>query len=471
MNQIDQQSAPEPGSQEGLRPLQVFFLLVFGAYILFPREDGLKTVGLGAEGARILFLDVFVLIVLIGHAALYRHSLKETLSVTGRVPWLLFGGTVLYSLLRGLPAFGGMALGESRWFFCAALVPVGYTLYNERFGRLLQRTLVVAALFHALVASVQMATGQSWDESEEIRRFAGGREALVIAMGILSLVDMRARAAWRGDGSWWGLMAFFASMLLVIQTRSLFLMLPVILLVYAAFRSETVGTLLKSAAIGIVTVFVVTSFIVAVVVPRDVASSIRASAEVAIEGFSPAAWEFVMNPGDFTPAAAEGFSAAGNTAFRLMAWSQVVTALDEAPGGWFVGLPMGSGFLFFDPSGYLWENLEPHNDYLSIVSKIGLVGFAGYTLFLVLLLRFALRARREDLSIFLLGQAPFLVCIVLLISVYGSLNAEMRTYGTHFWIWPLIGIAIRSLERLQLPLVPTRGDAPEAPDGGGGKRE
>jgi O-antigen ligase len=414
-------------------------------YLLFPTEDGIKTLGIGERGSRLLLMDLFVVSLVIASISIYGLACRNIMQITGKVPWFLFLGAFLVSLIRGLPAYGGMALGEARWFACALLVPVGFALATGPFIRKIEQVFLFAAALQAIGAVYEIATAQSWDETESVMRFSGGRQALAITFGVLVIVhrwfDANRPRALRDRL----LLIFFLGTILAVQTRSLFLFLPLIVLFYVTMRLGLRMELVKRLGKAFVILGGVLLFVYAYVLPRDLQTSINASAQVVVEGVSPTTLQYILDPYQSGGSIADQFSKAGNTAFRVMAWSQVLQAIDESPGGWFIGMPMGSGFFFADPSGQTYENLEPHNDYLSILSKIGLIGLYGY---FVLLFRACLPlARREfgDMNLMPKTNALFLMSLVLLLSLYGSLNAEMRTYGTHFWLWPLLGMSLREL--------------------------
>jgi hypothetical protein len=189
--------------------------------------------------------------------------------------------------------------------------------------------------------------------------------------------------------------------------------------------------------------------LVSFVLPADIRESIETSFDVAGEVFDPVTLRTLGDPAAAGPDITSQFSNAGNTAFRLLAWVQVLTTIDETSGAWIYGLPMGSGFAFYDQGGYLFENLDPHNDYISILSKVGLIGLGAYLWILWRVARSVLRGKRTQRVAFEGGPAPVMLAIGTLLLLFVSLNAEIRTYGVHFWIWPMLGCGVRLVGDLE----------------------
>jgi len=355
---------------------------------------------------------------------------------------------LIYSMLRGLPIYGGWALGESRWFFCSVLVPVGYLVYDRLLMRRVKMLLVLLALAHSIAAAYQMISGAGSSEGDTVTRFAGGRESLVVALGFLvTMHDIITTRRPARRSPWRVLLAlYFVVVLVIIQTRSLYVFLPIIvagyMLVTGRLNSKIVVRSLGAAVFG--TLFLIG--FTQVILPDEISSSITESVKVSLEGFSSKTLALLADPYDVGQSIADEYSKGGNTAFRLMAWSQVIVAIDETPYGWLVGMPMGAGFYFMDPSGYQYENLEPHNDYLSILSKVGLIGLLGYFIIIGSYGIRVFRHGKEGASAPLQMDSALLFSIIFLLSLFSSLNAEMRTYGVHFWLWLFLGMGIRCIE-------------------------
>jgi O-antigen ligase len=229
------------------------------------------------------------------------------------------------------------------------------------------------------------------------------------------------------------------------QTRSTFLALPVALLLSLGLKgSVRIGGLLKQAAIGLLLLALIwTAF--AVLMPSTLTKSVEASVDVVIESLQPETIGMLFS-GDITSETRNlGLSQSGNTAFRLLAWAQVIQEVDEVEGGKWIGAPLGSGYYFYDESGTMYTNLDPHNDYISIWSKVGWIGLAGYLLILASLIRAYLRTKK--LSARSLGKNVMtnVLGILFLLLLFVGFNAEVRSYGSHFWIWAVLGFGFKAV--------------------------
>ena len=424
----------------------IFYLTLF-LYLLFPRDDGLKIVGIGPEGSRVLLLDILLLLMLIGSLSVYFRSFKGVKNKTGLFPLLLFGGATLFSLVRGIPVYGGYAIGEARWYLLSVMMPVGYAIYDSNTLKTTKRLFYIAALWHSAIILFNLYSGSSWDTRGDVLRFAGGRESLVIGLTCVMLIDDIISAAAVSKKSilpWIGLI-LFSFVLLVGQTRSIFLFLPIVLIIYFAFLGRLkLLNLVKLATVGALFIVVIGAGAV-YVLPEGVSRSISSSWDVVSEALSVNTYRAVIDPSLLGSGVNSDFSRSGNTLFRVLAWSQVITNIGEVPGGWFIGMPMGAGFEFYEPSGTLDINLDPHNDYISILSKIGLIGLAGYFLILWSYARNVWQERQAQLPILKRTDFILVFAIVCMLALFVSLNAEIRTYGLHFWIWFFLGFGFKSL--------------------------
>lgn len=451
----------EQAMPHALKAGRLIFLLVLLAYWAFPNEDGIREWGIGSEGGRVLLLDLFVITLLFLVMSQYRTAVSSVVRMTSRVGWVMFWSALLLSMVRGLPLYGGWAIGESRWFFCSILVPVGYLLFDDVTSHRLKTVLIVLGVFYSVLVTYQVASGAAWDVSESVMRFAGGRAGLIVSLGILVLLhDIMSTSRIAVVPIWKPILSlYFAGVLLVIQTRSLYVFLPIVVLVYSFVTSRVNSRIALKILVLAISAGILLYGAAQILLPKAVTHSIDESISVVWDGFSMRTLEIMGDPSESGYDVANQFSKSGNTAFRLMAWSQVIAAIDETPWGWLLGMPMGAGFYFIDPSGHAYENLEPHNDYLAILSKVGFVGLIGY---FMVLASFAIRVFRHSKTFPSSGcqnDSALLLAVVLLLSLFGSLNAEMRTYATHFWLWMFLGLGIRSLESREGGSVASSGSA------------
>jgi O-antigen ligase len=132
---------------------------------------------------------------------------------------------------------------------------------------------------------------------------------------------------------------------------------------------------------------------------------------------------------------------AENNPWRLSAWRQVLDYTAEAP---LFGHPFGSYFgsqgWLVNGSGQAMDKLGPHNDYISIVSKIGAVGLCALVYVIVVCGRRLFGSiGRIGLNSLRAYRAACLCCLIET-AVYVAFNTELR-YGAFLFIWLFMGLA------------------------------
>ena len=108
-----------------MRIARFTFFLFFTLYMFFP--DSARNIGFGSAGLRVLFLDVLVFIMIL---ASIKNFLLSFIQLTKMIPItaiIFFSITIIISILRGLPNYGGFTIGEARWFLLSILILVGFS--------------------------------------------------------------------------------------------------------------------------------------------------------------------------------------------------------------------------------------------------------------------------------------------------------------------------------------------------------
>lgn len=425
----------------------VYAMLLF--WSLFPNDEVIRVIGFGPEGARLMLLDVLVLLaVIFALCASWKEFSRGVRSVSA-VGLTLLLGVASFSLLRGLSQYGGFAIGEARWYYLFILLPTTYVLFEGEFLRVLTRIYVAAALVQTIRIPVLYLT-RAYEESDlGVIRFIGGRDVLIIAIAILLLVH-RGTMTRRYSLSSFLLLVGFSLAIIVNQVRSFLFIFPVILLLYFVLqRAISVRQI----------VFMGTTFsgllaIILIFLPKEILQSVSTSLEVLTDLVNPTTYEVLFNISDFGQYMGSEFSQAGNTLFRFIAWSQTINDVFSTPGAWIWGLPLGSGYYFRDAGGGEYVNLDPHNDYVSIFSKTGIVGLLGYVAILASYVRSLHRYRR---TVRWRNDAMVIATVVFLLLLFVGVNAEIRSYASHFLVWIFLGMSVRQLASTRpLPSV-TRG--------------
>jgi len=406
--------------------------------------------GFGPPGTRVLIGDVFLLLTVMCAFKKIKYGFSECVKAIGWLPLVVFLGGFAYSVIRGVAAYGGGALGDSRWFCAIVLLPVGYLIYDPKYLPTIKNMFITAATVHSVMVLVRYFTGGAWDISGEVMRFATGRASLIISIGCVCLLGKEFLSETRLKISLLqgGLLALFLLALVLGQTRTIFIMLPVafVLIMWNlnALRRKTV----VKVVIALVLLAVVGSIAFKTLLPADIQTSIYASFEVIGEVFNPRTYELIFEDDSALTAesihARNEFSRSGNTYFRILAWKQVIATLKGDPGWFLVGLPIGTPFLWYGTGKKLFENLLPHNDYLAILARVGVIGFAGY---IAILARFFIMTRRYVVRLKRLNDIPeglvIVITMLMFLLLFVSINAELRAYASHFWVWLLLGMGIR----------------------------
>ncbi len=129
--------------------LKLLTLSLCAAYFFFPNDDEFHVLGIGPTGARILVLDMVILVLMFVSIGHFRPIFKKATSLLGSLPLVLLFSMVGFSLARGIPEFAGLAIGEARWYL-SAIVFVPFYLVYDRTWSIIFRRVLVAAVWHGL---------------------------------------------------------------------------------------------------------------------------------------------------------------------------------------------------------------------------------------------------------------------------------------------------------------------------------
>jgi O-antigen ligase len=185
-------------------------------------------------------------------------------------------------------------------------------------------------------------------------------------------------------------------------------------------------------------------FLFSVLAPADLILSVKASSVVVFEAFDLQTFQLIFNPNEALNSENwKLFSSSGNTLFRVLAWAQTLDDILSEKLGWLWGLPMGRNYSWVGPGGIFNENMQPHNDYLVIMSRTGISGLIAY---LALITYIVNNVRRLVLQGMESKQITILICFLIMLLLFVGLNAEIRSYGMHFWVWFLMGFILREVK-------------------------
>lgn len=417
------------------------FYFFFTIYLILP--DTAREIGIGPAGFRILFFDLFVISISLMTAVHFYESFRDLKEVVSLKALFIFGMLVFVSVLRGLPVYKGIAVGEARWYLCSILVLVGFAIYEENIIKNIKVIFYFSSLILSVVILFRYIFSIPWNIQDEAIRFGSGRESLIICIASLFLIYDIFLLGKVNKVRKVIMLCFLLLALLLAQTRTIFvigpLMIVLVLIYLGKFRLKAI---FKFASI-LIACAIILIFMIRLLLKPTILESVYTSTETLSEIFQPATYALILDP-ELLAVYASDFSPSGNTLWRAYAWGQTLEQINSTSLGWFIGLPMGSGYEFYSPGHVLISNLEPHNDYISIISKIGFIGLLGYLLILYSCFKNYIYYRKE----IIMGEekaelAIIIITIVFSLLLYSVVNDEIRSYGIYFWIWIFLGFAFR----------------------------
>jgi len=137
----------------------------------------------------------------------------------------------------------------------------------------------------------------------------------------------------------------------------------------------------------------------------------------------------------------ESIESVGTASFRMDAWKEAGQRFLRNP---FVGEGFGKPFVFYDAMRNRWltEDTRPHNTYLTILYKMGLVGMAVFALIHIVFYKsvyLALyRGVNDSATAYLLAFTGAMVAL----QVYGFFNLLVESPFLALIYWSLMGVMI-----------------------------
>lgn len=337
-----------------------------------PHPPAIVTVsGLAVYPADVITLVLFAVGVL--QASQLRANLKVWI-----VPWWSFGLLIAVSTLLGVAAFGpGTAVNEARPFlhFFFAMTWVLATrpdrLRLRRISLILGWALVLIALYHGVRYGVGNAVSVLDSRGTGRILVSGQAMALLLCAGTVYLGSAGSREARRRS------------------TFSSIVFLGVVVL--AQHRSVWVATAFGTVAVLIWSARGRTR--------NQVAVLLLVGTWLALLG-----WSFGLESPD--SGLFESASNAGTLNWRTSGWQSLVSqAFAQGPAVVIGGEPFGSGFLRQLNTGR-WATTSPHNWYVTVFLRVGIIGLALLALMLISAVAKA-RAMRAEWTFLLVAVGAY----------------------------------------------------------------
>lgn len=340
-----------------------------------------------------------------------------------RLPQLrgrLFRLLLLFWLAGAAAAARGVLPGQDLLLVARDAAIVGYSLFLL-VGAFLVRNWESARrlfLFFAVGAAMAALNGLAWLAAQPgQRRYIGFGIYIVAALvgALLLTIHRRIPARWG-----WALVCVFGCGVLLANARTLFVALAVLLGVVFLFgASAQKRTRIARWKLAVGTVVAAALVFVAVLQTEAGAALVERSTEELVSG----TLEYSDDP---------------NAQYRFLAWAEAFGRFTANPLlGEGYGVPFG-----FERSE---RDVRPHNTYLTVLYKMGLLGLAPLALLLAFFYRNALRAlrrRREHpgalfLYALLLGHAGM--------SMYAGLNLLLESPFLASLYWMSLGVGLRMI--------------------------
>lgn len=319
--------------------------------------------------------------------------------------WLGFGVTILASFVLGVNEFGKYAGTEVRPFFfvwVAALYCAAVSFTADDFRRIARWCVWTAyvvigiALYYLVAVEVGFVNRLEFfgeTEAAVFRPVAAHGALFVGAVGVVQTM------AWlRGSGtrwSGWHAVAFFV-FVLVIQHRSAWIATALALAAVAVLERQRLprrfGLLLGFALVATLTVSLATALGLLDELGRRLVQSVETMDD-----------------------------SQGTFAARFDGWLRLMDHWLDAPASvWLFGFPFGKGYTRMHFG--VWVDFSPHNFYIDLLLRVGIVGMLLWLLPTAMVVVHGLRARcaSEAEYLWTRGVAVLLLAVLIYAIVYPS---------------------------------------------------
>lgn len=370
-------------------------------------------------GAPIFVTDVVLMILLL--AIYFSPSRGRSLP-----PPLLITFLTVFIAAGGLAAARGFLGRAEPKLVLRDFALIAYTLFLSAGYFLLGSWQAIKrfAVWFALGAALSVQCGLAWflvAHGDQRRFVFPGIYVLVCLIGVLVLMANRLIRPRTG----WMLVALFSLGLLLANMRSLFLALALALLasllIPGLLQGKIRARLLRSLAGASVLTGLSVLFFLHLQAGQDFATRVANNlASGALHTNEDPYWQF-----------------------RVMAWKDAIRRFQENP---LVGEGFGIPFNF-----EIWDNdPRPHNTYLTVLYKMGLVGFLPFFALLGYFFWLALRAANRHshnrrilfLQIAILAEVSF--------CVFGGGNLLLESPYLASLFWSGMGASLRMIQKLDL---------------------
>jgi O-antigen ligase len=367
-----------------------------------------------------LFVTDVVLVVLLSSLYILPRVQKPQHPLALNVFLMLFVAAGLVSAARG---FGGndeptLVLRDYALVVYAFFLLIGYQLFRN------WSSIKRLAVWFLLGTALNVLNGAAWFvAAPEQRRFVF--PGIYVLVALVVVLMMMANRLIRKKAGWALAVVFFVGLLLA-NARSLFLSLAIVLLSALLLRGQL---RVKVGSVPLIRVLVSVSLLGCALVFLSV---------------------HVKAERDFTTRVVEELESGtlhmgedANWQFRLVAWKEAWRRFEKSP---LAGEGFGVPFTFG-----IWDNdARPHNTFLTVLYKMGLVGFLplfgllGYFFWRGLQ---CMHGNSENRRVVFLQIA---ILTQLALCLFGSANLLLESPYLASLFWTVMGVGLGMIRRLDL---------------------
>ena len=420
------------------------FLIVLASYALFDRAFA----WIHVPGTPLFVGEItlaFGALAMMATRAPVARAFRSSAAMRVLGAWMVWG--VVFMILQ-LPSYGIDTIRDSAiWYYGAVAILVVFLLLSDpsRFGRWADSymrfmpILLVWSLV-AMVMVVLFSGGPPYVPDSRVSIFAHrfGNIAVQAAMvlGFIWLVDRaRGRLTVTQRNVYTGI-AIVAILIVGFQNRGGMVAATIGIALMIAFMQKWRGELIL--AMGALVIVLATFAIVS-----DVSISLSGGREIS-------AAQMMDNIGSIIDPSSGGSRQQTTTQWRLDLWTAVLDdVITEHPvAGFGPGPDLGARYGVSTNDETPLRN--PHNSHLSVVARMGLVGFAlwgvlwiGWTFQLMLLRRRLLQRGRTVEA----GLTAWLIISAIMILTNAIFDPTLEGPQVSFWLWTVFGVG------LAMPLV------------------
>ena len=367
-----------------------------------------------------LFVTDIVLVVLLSSLYILPRAQKPQHPLALNIFLTLFVAAGLVSAARGLWGHGLpiLVLRDSALVVYAFFLLIGYQLFRSWSSI---RRLAVWAL---LGTALNVLNGAAWFVmSPEQRRFVF--PGIYVLVALVVVLMMMANRLTRKKAGWALAVVFFVGLLLA-NARSLFLSLAVVLLSALLLRGLLRA---KVSSVPLIRVLVSVSLLGCALVFLSV---------------------HVKAERDFTSRVVEELESGTlhvgedpNWQFRVVAWKEAWKRFEESP---LAGEGFGVPFTFG-----IWDNdARPHNTFLTVLYKMGLIGFLPLFGLLSYFFWRGLQCVHRNFENRRVAFLEIVILAQLALCMYGSANLLLESPYLASLFWAGMGTGLRMIKKLDL---------------------